>query len=140
MYCISILLLLGGKAKIGWQKAHRSRRVNHFPTVSKYINQSIDLLLGYKNDNCPTRLCSFVHLWEKGTHMEAKMPTKAKEAYKRKEEEIIPVSTLLCVHDGYDEVSAPYFRQRLVKKVKKVYHKRSPISAEKLNHNQTHTL
>jgi hypothetical protein len=58
--------------------------------------------------------------------MEAKMPTKLKEAYKRKEEEIIPVPTLLCVHDGYNEVSAPYFRQRLVKKV---YHKRNPISA-----------
>jgi hypothetical protein len=63
--------------------------------------------------------------------MEAKMPTKVKEAYKRKKEEIIPVPTLLCVHDGYNEVSAPYFRQRLVKKV---YHKRSLISAEILNH------
>jgi hypothetical protein len=63
--------------------------------------------------------------------MEAKMPMKVKEAYKRKEEEIIPVPTLLCVHDGYDVVSAPYIRQRLVKKV---YHKRRPISAEMLNH------
>jgi hypothetical protein len=40
-------------------------------------------------------------------------------------------STLLCVFEGYDEVSAPYLRQRLVKKV---YHKRSLISAEILNH------
>lgn len=68
--------------------------------------------------------------------MEDRNSNEVKKYTSAKEEEIIPVPTLLCVHDGYDAVSAPYLRQRLVKKV---YHKRSPISANAQPH-QTHTI
>jgi hypothetical protein len=70
-------------------------------------------------------------LERKDREMEDKKTRGVKKYTSAKEEEIIPVPALLCVHDGYDAVSAPYLRQRLVKKV---YHKRSPISAEMLNH------
>ena len=63
--------------------------------------------------------------------MEDENSNEVKKYTSAKKEENIPVPTLLCVRDDYDAVSAPYLRQR---SVKKVYHKRSPIRAEMLNH------